>query len=155
MVIRLISLKNTQVKHFFATGGSLAKRTLRWKQSTSPEKRRAVRAERAGAQARVTAITSARMRRIAIIIAALVLETTPAAAQCTSQPALGGGTITSCSASDGERTQYRTRETVGGGTITTRATSTRTVPALTPPAPPVPASAEGPSPPADSSGRHR
>ncbi len=68
---------------------------------------------------------SASMTPTAIIIAALALATIPAAAQCTSQPAVGGGRITSCRTSDGERTQYSTREAVGGGTITIRATSTR------------------------------
>ena len=85
MVIRLISLKKSRVKPVCGSAASCS----------------------AGAQARVLQLRQHRPRDPTVtIMAALLLATTPAAAQCTSQPALGGGTITSCSASDGERTQF-------------------------------------------------
>jgi hypothetical protein len=69
-----------------------------------------------------------------VFIAALVLGITSAfATDCTTRFVGGGGVLTTCRSDDGERTTYRTRETVGGDTITTRATSTRTGPERTPP----------------------
>lgn len=60
----------------------------------------------------------------ALILAALLAGASGANAattQCTTRPAVGGGTITTCRGVRGELAQqpFRTRPAVGGGVITT------------------------------------
>jgi hypothetical protein len=61
------------------------------------------------------------MRWFVVVAVLLVAGVAAAETQCTTRPAVGGGTVTTCheSGSAAPARQYVTRPAVGGGTITT------------------------------------